>query len=171
MPIKKWLVGFAFILVVLISFLATRAFYQKKIPLVSHVSETDNSPVVLSLSPEQKEKIQILEDKYNHTCEALCQEMNVRRMRLSQEIMKPEFDPHTADALVEEISRFQGQMERETIRHILQVKNVLSPRQQRVFLSGISSELKRMCCSEGTCQFKGRMGPLHKEPFRGGRPE
>ncbi|MCX5884532.1 MAG: periplasmic heavy metal sensor [Proteobacteria bacterium] len=168
---KKWLLGLAFVLVVLISFLATRTFYQKKTSPVIHPAETDNPPAALSLTSEQKEKVQLLEDRYNHTCEALCQEMNVRRVRLSQEIMKPEFDPHTADTLVDEISRFQGQMEKETIRHILEVKKILLPQQQKAFVSGISSELKRMCCSEGECQFKRRMGSMHGKPFRGGRPE
>jgi hypothetical protein len=85
--------------------------------------------------------------------------------------MKSEFDSHTADALVDEISCFQGKMEKETIRHILAVKNVLSHQQQKAFLSGISSELKRVCCSEGECQFKQRMSPMHGKTFRGGRPE
>ena len=168
---KKWFIGISFILIIFISFLATRAFYQKKTSTVLTSSVTGNPPAALSLTSEQREKIQLLEDRYNHTCEALCQERNVRRIRLSQKIMKPAFEPHTADALVEEISRFQGQMEKETIRHILEVKKLLLPQQQKVFLSGISSELKRMCCREGECQFERRMGPMHSKSFRGGRPE
>jgi len=166
---KKGLLGLAFILVVFISFLATRAFYQKKGQPVPSPSGMDNPPAGLSLSAEQREKIQLLEDRYNRTCEALCQEMDVKRVRLSQEIAKPELDPHATDALVDEISRLQGQMEKKTIRHILAVKEILPPQQQKAFLSGISSELKRMCCSEETCQFKQRMSPMHGKPFRGGR--
>jgi hypothetical protein len=97
--------------------------------------------------------------------------MDVRRLRLSHDLLKPDFNPITAYALIDEISHYQGQMEKETIRHIMEVKKILPPEQQKELLAGVSSELKRMCCSEGECQFKQRMGPMHGKPFRGGRPE
>lgn len=168
---KKILLGFTFILLVLFSFFATRAYYQKKTSIHPSLAGWGNLAETLSLTKEQEKEIQLLENKYAHTCETLCQEMNQRRISLSQEIMKSEPDPEQINALIDEISCLQGQMEKETIRHILAVKKTLNLKQQKAFISSISSELKRICCPEGECQFKRRMGSMHGRPRNGGRPE
>jgi len=155
---KKWLLGISFILIIIISFLATQAFYQKKARVAPSSSDTGNLSTTLSLSPAQKQKLNLLEDGFNHTCMALCREMDVRRLCLCQEILKPDFDPVATDVLIDEIAHYQGQMEKETIRHIIKVMKILPPRQQKEFFSSVSSELKGMCCTEETCQFKRRMG-------------
>jgi hypothetical protein len=155
---KKWFIGISFILVVLISFLATRAYYQKKAQVAPPPVEGGNMPPPFLLPSDQRQKLEILDSRFNYTCELLCREMDVRRLRLSQEILKPDFDPAVADALIDEIAHYQGAMEKETVRHIVEVKKVLPARQQGAFVSGVSSELRRMCGRKGNCQFRRRMG-------------
>jgi Spy/CpxP family protein refolding chaperone len=162
---KKWLIGISFLLIILISFLATRAYYQKKARVAPTPLARSNMPPPFSLPSEQKQKIEIMDDRFNHTCELLCREMDRRRLRLIQEILRPDFDPATADALIDEIAHYQGAMEKETVRHIIEVKKTLPTQQQKALLSGVSSELRGMCGMRGNCQFRRRMGFRHRNPY------
>jgi hypothetical protein len=155
---KKCFIGISFILVVLISFLATWAYYQKKAQVAPPPVEGGNMPPPFSLPSDQRQKLEILDNRFNHTCELLCREMDVRRLRLSQEILKSDVDLQAADALIDEIAHYQGAMEKETVRHIVEVKKALPARQQGAFVSGVSSELRGMCGRKGNCQFRRRMG-------------
>lgn len=124
----------------------------------------------LKLTPDQQEVFYELVDKYRKATDPYYQQLNVLQYEVADELSKSVPDSIQLNRLSDEISRVQGQVKKETNRHIINVKKICSNDQ-----SAMLGQLYRSIIDESaTCRGKGsgqrrgngKGGPRHR--YRGG---
>ena len=79
--------------------------------------------------------------KVDHCCDVHCD----ARFALGQEIAKPQFDLTRANACVDRMAAAQSESERVTLDHILRVRAVLTPNQQKRYATLVSQQVCTAC--------------------------
>ena len=79
--------------------------------------------------------------KIEHCCETHCG----ARFALSEELAKPQVDLAKANGYVDRMAAAQAESEHATLDHILRVRAVLSPEQQRQYAALVSKQVCTAC--------------------------
>lgn len=89
--------------------------------------------LIPDLTPEQKEKVQEIRKtflpKLNRIREDLCQ----KRAELAESLFREPTDHSALSAIGERILRYQAELEREVIEHIIEEQELLTPAQRKRF--------------------------------------
>jgi len=149
---RKAIFSLIFVLAVGVAFLVTTHFItgvshpQKQV--WSNVRACNMScclPDDIKLSPSQKEQLQNLEKTYCQCRDTLSVQIDKKRLAVADLLLRPNPDSFAIDNLLQEIANLQIQLEKQTIHHILEIKNQLPPHQQNQFLKTIVNEIRRRC--------------------------
>ena len=95
----------------------------------------------IGLSKKQQAKIEPLDAEFNAKIQAICKILCEKRVGLSQILANNKDFNKDVEAGVENITRLQAEIEKETARHILDVKKVLDSKQAEKFRSMLSDKL------------------------------
>ncbi|MDP2422913.1 MAG: periplasmic heavy metal sensor [Bacteroidales bacterium] len=85
----------------------------------------------IGLEPEQHEKIQLIRKEYRKTAGELMEQMRQKHAEIFEELQKDNPDTIKLDAMAVESGQLQSKMRRESIKHILEIKSITTPEQQR----------------------------------------
>jgi hypothetical protein len=152
---KKWALILIFVLGVSIAFVATKYYTFK--PSHPHLGRLSNAasctvscclPEDISLTPVQEKQIQKLQQDFCQCRDTLSLNIDRKRFMLAEILLQPNPDSRAIETLVENIARLQADMEKQTIKHILEVKSLLPPEQQDRFIKPILHEIQRRCQHE-----------------------
>jgi Spy/CpxP family protein refolding chaperone len=99
----------------------------------------------LQLSQDQMSKIQGLADSYREVIGDCCQKHCGARFDLSEELALPSVDLAKAKACVDAMSAAQATAEKATLDHILKVREILTPSQQKVYAELINKQVCTAC--------------------------
>ena len=118
----------------------------------------------LSLSPSQSKKVEVILADYRNSTEPVTTNIRNRRTQLLEELAKNKPDTNLIDKSVEEISFFQKQMQKASVKQYMSLKEICTPIQcQR--LSALFFELYGC---QGKCKGMGQgKGMMHQ--YRGGQ--
>lgn len=94
----------------------------------------------LDLSDEQAIVVEEISDKYLEATGSLAAEIKSVRGMILDELSKPTPDSMLLNELISDITRMQGRLQKENIKHYLAVKDVCSP-EQAMQLSNLYREL------------------------------
>ena len=89
----------------------------------------------MSLNPQQSQTLQELRFSFEQEVESLRQQMGIKRNALLEEARNTSPDLDRIDTLIEEISALQTEIQKKTIRNLLEDKRLLSPAQQEKYFS------------------------------------
>jgi len=150
---KGWLFLSLFILGVGIAFLVTEHFTTEQSKLRHWVSSNVGCgcnifcclPDDIQLSSSQKKQIKSLEGNYDQRRDTLSLEIDQKRLAVAEILLQPKPDLSAIDNLLADIAKLQTELEKRTIRHLLEIKSQLTPEQQNKFMKPIVDELRRCC--------------------------
>jgi hypothetical protein len=90
---------------------------------------------VMALSQAQMFRMRDLRGSLEQGIEEIRLQMVEKRKILLEEVQKPSPDLDLIDRTIDEISRFQGEIQKKTIRNLLEDKKILSPMQRDKYFS------------------------------------
>jgi len=99
----------------------------------------------LKLTDAQGADIEKLDKEFRQKVEHCCETHCGARFTLSEELAKPQVDLAKAAACVDRMSAAQAESEHATLDHILRVRAVLSPEQQRQYAALVSKQVCTAC--------------------------
>lgn len=99
----------------------------------------------LNLTPEQKEKIQILEKDYEKQTTIFCQNHCSARMKIAEVLKSKQPDIQTLSKIQNEVSSAYSASEELTLQHVLRVSEILTPDQRATFLKKYSDHIEATC--------------------------
>lgn len=102
----------------------------------------------LNLTREQKEKIAALNQTFGLSLLDLRKELAKERINLANYLSEPNPPQEKMDECIDKICLFQKEQQKKTVAYLLQIREVLTPEQQRKFFAGISYELCVGCQAE-----------------------
>ncbi len=97
------------------------------------------------LSDLQQETLMSLERNYCRCRDRLSREIDKKRLALADILLQGKPDMTAIDRLLKETGSLQAELERETIKHILDIKAQLAPQDQERFVKPIAAEIRRRC--------------------------
>jgi hypothetical protein len=152
---KKWILLLIFVLGVGGAFLATKysiifRFYP---PQGRHSGSASCAvscclPDTIKLTPGKKAQVQKMQKNYCQCMDTLALQIDRKRLTLGEMLLQSKPDSSAIENLLNEIAHFQAAMEKQTINHILEVKNLLPSEQQDRFIKPILHEIQRGCQHE-----------------------
>jgi hypothetical protein len=89
--------------------------------------------LIPDLSAEQRLRVQNIRQVFLPKVERIRQELCRLRIALAEALFSDETDRDRAHSIAREILKSQSELEQEVIDHIIEEKELLSPRQQRMF--------------------------------------
>ena len=95
----------------------------------------------MKLSSEQKNQVENLDRTFELDTGKACKELHNKRKALNAALLKTQTDKKEIDSIISEISRLQGVLEKRVVLHLLKVKQVFTPVQQKKFFSMIEEEM------------------------------
>jgi Spy/CpxP family protein refolding chaperone len=98
---------------------------------------------LISLSDEQKQKVEVIRKDFLPKVSQIRQELRTKRLQLNDMIFSTEPDVEAIDDKTKEIADLQAKLEKEVIDHILQEKEILTIDQQRQFREIIKKEFEK----------------------------
>lgn len=98
----------------------------------------------LKLGTEQARTVEKLESEFKAQLDASCVAHCAARFALGDELMKPQPDTATCQALVEKMNSTQAEAERATLAHILKVRALLNDEQARRYSQTIHDQVCSM---------------------------
>lgn len=114
-----------------------------------HLWAEKNRPIPLSkqldLTAQQSAQFQAQEKNFMNQKELACEKLCEKRAQLIQAIRSNEPDTVLLTSLTEEIGREQMVLERATLEHLLALRSVLKPAQQKKLTTAISRQLREAC--------------------------
>jgi Spy/CpxP family protein refolding chaperone len=119
----------------------------------------------LHLSEEQRAKFEAMGKDFRERMDVLRKQTHTDREELTQLLLKSEVDREKIEKKIDAISMAQKEVQLEVIDHLLKLKKILTPEQQREFFSMI---IKRM--SPGGRRPPRRRGPRERMGPGKGRP-
>ena len=130
----------AFLVGAVAGFLGIRLLWWQPRPL------SPNGPLAreLSLSTEQRERIAALNEPFFEDAASLRQTINSRTEELARLLSQPSPDRTLIYETLDEVSALQSQLHRETLQHMLQVREELSEEQWTKFLTLLKRRLPAM---------------------------
>jgi len=99
----------------------------------------------LKLTDAQSAQIEKLGDGFRTEVERCCELHCGARFALSEELAKPQVDLAKVNADVDRMSAAQSESERATLKHILQVRALLTPDQQQQYARLVSRQVCTAC--------------------------
>jgi Spy/CpxP family protein refolding chaperone len=139
---KKKILIFAIVLLCLINLtaLATLSYNrwikpQQKDVSAGQASAWEAMQIQIDLKPNQIQRMQGLRFSFEKNVESLRQEMENKRIHLIEELRNPSPDLDRIDKIVDELSGLQAEVQKKTIRNIINDKKLLTPGQQERYFS------------------------------------
>jgi len=150
MALKKWIGGLVALFI--LAGLSAAAVYWtmrcSKNALLSHkadvLSDVYSDPA-LSLSKEQKQQIRQLEAAYfSKVCDS-CTRHCTARAKIGELLQTGNTMEEELQKLAQEVGSAYSDSEQATIHHVVQVCQVLTPEQKKVFLSKVAAQISAVC--------------------------
>jgi Spy/CpxP family protein refolding chaperone len=134
------------IIIILVAVFASGVLSGLFIPRLLKKEDLSSSPTdflssYLSLSDSQKNKIESLDRSFYARVEKIRAELDQKRSELSQLLGESSPDQKKIKDKVSEIASLQGELQRETITHLEEIRSLLTPEQQAKFFSLIRKRL------------------------------
>ena len=98
---------------------------------------------LITLTEEQKRQVEDIRRDFLPKVEGIRQSLRQKRLQLNDLLFSDAPDMKTITEKSNEISALQAKLEREVIDHILQEKNLLSPKQKKEFYRVIRNEFEK----------------------------
>jgi Spy/CpxP family protein refolding chaperone len=89
----------------------------------------------LALSAEQAAQLDVYRTTFHAELDSLSTELVAARTQLAQALAEERLDTTRVNSILDEISRLQSTAQRKVISHLLSVKSILSPEQQKKFFA------------------------------------
>jgi Spy/CpxP family protein refolding chaperone len=99
----------------------------------------------LGLTETQAREIATLEKQFSVKLESYCEAHCSARFALSEELAKPFVEISNANECVERMCAVQTDSEKATLEHILRVRALLTPEQQKRYAALINQQLCTAC--------------------------
>jgi Spy/CpxP family protein refolding chaperone len=97
----------------------------------------------LGLEPEQKEKLKQQNREFREAVRKVEQKVQRKRQELFELLQQPNPEEGAIEKCLEEIAQARKQMPRYTVRHMLKLKELLTPEQQRKLMRLMQSRMHR----------------------------
>ena len=102
---------------------------------------------VLNLNKEQQEKLAALESHIGPERSTTKTQLSQVRLLLCDLLMKSELKKEDIEKYTEELARIQAGEEKRTVLHLLEIKKLLKPEQDRIFFKTIMQDICENCRS------------------------
>ena len=89
----------------------------------------------LALSAEQAAQLDVYRTTFHAELDSLSTQLVAARTRLAQALSEERLDTARVNSILDSISRLQSSAQRKVISHLLAVKSVLNPEQQKKFFA------------------------------------
>ena len=99
----------------------------------------------LKLTSDQAAKIESLDKDFRTRIENCCAKHCSARFALSEELAKPQVDLAATAHCVDRMATAQAESERVALDHILRVRAVLTPKQQKRYAALVSQQVCTAC--------------------------
>jgi Spy/CpxP family protein refolding chaperone len=99
----------------------------------------------LQLTDVQKKQIDELDKEYQKRMVTFCQSHCASRMKVSKLLQSSPSDSQTLKSAQREVLDAYSSSEEATLQHILQVSEVLTPKQKEIFLKKIGDQIQVTC--------------------------
>lgn len=106
----------------------------------------------IALKPNQLQRMQDSRMTFEQDIDSLRQEMWTKRKKLIEEARRSSPDLKRIDQVVDELSKLQAEVEKKTVRNLIKDKELLTPGQQKRYLSLFEKHM------HGQGRGRGRMG-------------
>lgn len=103
----------------------------------------------LNLTDKQKEKLRNLDNEFDSNIKAICRNLCNKRVKLAELFKANKIYNKEIDKCIEEILAYQARIEKETAKHIFDVKNELNKEQQDKFITLVYDKLCKGLNAEG----------------------
>jgi Spy/CpxP family protein refolding chaperone len=113
--------------------------------------------LIPDLTAEQRQKVQEIRETFLPKVERIRQGLCQKRAVLAEVLFSQESDKSKVHSVVQEILRYQSELEHEVVEHILEEKEILNPKQQRRFYDIILEQFAHG--GLGVHDIKGRRKP------------
>ncbi len=111
----------------------------------------------LGLTPEQTAQIAVLEKAYRTRIEELCAKHCAARTRIAKFLAEPQPPLPPLLAAAEEAGEAYRDLEAATLRHVLEVGDLLAPEQKARYYAAMSARLGVQCPRSGAMAPPSRM--------------
>lgn len=128
-----------------VSFSLSRWVARRAEATAAHIHETGWLKATLGLSDTQAAQVEKLHAAFAARVEDSCTKHCAARFDLSNELAKPNPDATTTRACVDRMCAAQTDSERATLDHILQVRAILTPDQQKRYAALINEQICTAC--------------------------
>lgn len=95
----------------------------------------------LSLSESQKARMEALDKPFRSKVNQLKAELRQKRDELSALLLEPNPTAESINAKLDEIATLQVELQKVVVAHLLEIKEILTPEQQKRFFAMIIEEL------------------------------
>ncbi len=127
------------------SFSIARWLARRAGPASVNIHEVAWLKSAVNLTDAQVAQVDALQREFAARLDGCCRKHCAARFELSEELAKPAPDLVTAQACVERMSAAQTESERVTLDHILRVRSVLTPDQQKRYAASINDQMCNAC--------------------------
>lgn len=94
----------------------------------------------LDLSPEQVEKVELIDQNYKNNASVIVTKIKNKRIEILEELSKDKPDSSLTNKYADEVAILQSKLQRENIKQYLELKKVCTPEQAQL-LSAIYRDL------------------------------
>lgn len=152
----------AFLFIINITGLAALAYNRwvksyEPIPLQEPLLTPEALQEPIALNREQVRQMRSLRSALEDNITSLREQMQEKRQSLIQEARQSEPDLATIDRVIDEISDLQANIQKKTIRNLMQDKQLLNPTQQSRYFSLFENRVRSMDRGRGR-RVRGRGG-------------
>lgn len=102
----------------------------------------------LDLTPDQEKKLEPLEQKYAEQKRHSEEMMNLANRELALAILEDKQDSENVRAAVDKIHHAMGDLQKSTLNHIFEMKNILNPEQYEKLLQLTAQGLRELSTSD-----------------------
>ncbi len=95
----------------------------------------------LSLAESQKSRIEVLHKPFRSKVDQLKTEFRQQKDELSDLLLEPNPTAESINAKLDEIAALQVELQKVVVAHLLEIKEILTPEQQKRFFAMIIEEL------------------------------
>lgn len=103
----------------------------------------------LTLTDKQREKLRNLDKDFDSNIKAICRDLCEKRIKLAELLKANKIYNKEIDKCIDEIISYQAKIEKETAKHIFDVKNELDKEQQDKFIKLVYDKLCNGLNAEG----------------------
>ena len=99
----------------------------------------------LSLTPQQRNRIQSLQSSYRQKIVEMCQQHCGEKIKLAKLLTASPRDDKSIEAASENVVRIEAESERLTTQHVLSMARAMDEKQAEIFLRKFSGEIVKTC--------------------------